>query len=194
MTGDNLTLTASGTPDQNGDIRIQGGQLQAGKDLHLNASRDIQLSSSQNTKQTTGKNSSRGSSLGVDLTAGPGGTGINLSVSTNRSKGGYQVKVGEHTQLDGSVIASTADKDTLDTGTLSFGDIQNKADFKTEHHSVNISTAVSANHCPLTPAISETDGQSAHGLPLHFPLPGLTGIIGCPQELDSHNESNIQNR
>ncbi|MBS9424604.1 filamentous hemagglutinin N-terminal domain-containing protein, partial [Photorhabdus caribbeanensis] len=45
MTGDNLTLTASGTPDQNGDIRIQGGQLQAGKDLQLNASRDIQLSS-----------------------------------------------------------------------------------------------------------------------------------------------------
>ncbi|WP_334223581.1 hemagglutinin repeat-containing protein, partial [Photorhabdus bodei] len=44
-TGDNLTLTASGTPDQHGDIRIQGGQLQAGKDLQLNASRDIQLSS-----------------------------------------------------------------------------------------------------------------------------------------------------
>ncbi|WP_387493359.1 hemagglutinin repeat-containing protein, partial [Photorhabdus sp. RM96S] len=72
-TGDNLTLTASGTPDQHGDIRIQGGQLQAGKDLQLNASRDIQLSSSQNTEQTTGKNSSRGGSLGVGLTAGPGG-------------------------------------------------------------------------------------------------------------------------
>nr|WP_141096796.1 hypothetical protein [Photorhabdus luminescens] len=67
------------------------------------------------------------------------------------------MKVGEHTQLDDAVIASTADKDknTLDTGTLGFGDIQNKMNFKTKHH--------------------------------NFPLPGLTGIIGCPQELDSHN-------
>ncbi|WP_387555586.1 hemagglutinin repeat-containing protein, partial [Photorhabdus sp. RM126S] len=87
MTGDNLTLTAAGTPDQNGDIRIQGGQLQAGKDLQLNASRDIQLASSQNTEQTTGKNSSRGGSLGVGFTAGPGGTGINLSASANYGKG-----------------------------------------------------------------------------------------------------------
>ncbi|WP_325169904.1 hypothetical protein [Pseudomonas sp. Au-Pse12] len=35
-------------------------------------------------------------------------------------KGGYQVEVGKHTQLDGSVIASTAeaDKNRLSTGTL----------------------------------------------------------------------------
>ncbi len=269
MTGDNLTLTASGTPDQNGDIRIQGGQLQAGKDLQLNASRDIQLSSSQNTEQTTGKNSCRGSSLGVGLTAGPGGTGINLSASVNRGKGresgngvshnettldagqtvtlnagrdaslkgaqvsgeqitadvkrhltlsseqdsnrydmkqqnasagvsitlgpqpsgslnlsasrdkihsnfdsvqeqtglfagkgGYQVKVGEHTQLDGAVIASTADKDknTLDTGTLGFGDIKNKADFKTEHHSVSISTGGSAGGMFLSNLAANTLG------------------------------------
>ncbi|MEQ2018204.1 hemagglutinin repeat-containing protein, partial [Photorhabdus bodei] len=268
-TGDNLTLTASGTPDQHGDIRIQGGQLQAGKDLQLNASRDIQLSSSQNTEQTTGKNSSRGGSLGVGLTAGPGGTGINLSVSTNRGKGsesgngvshnettldagqtvtlnagrdatlkgaqvsgeqitadvkrhltlsseqdsnrydmkqqnvsagisatvgpgsggsfnlsasrdkihsnfdsvqeqtglfagksGYQVNVGEHTQLDGAVIASTADKDknTLDTGTLGFGDIKNKADFKTEHHSVSISTGGSTGGMILSNLAANTLG------------------------------------
>ncbi|EKN5913201.1 hemagglutinin, partial [Yersinia enterocolitica] len=50
--------------------------------------------------------------------------------------------VGEHTQLDGAVIASTAtaDKNTLDTGTLGFSNIGNKADFKVEHQSVGIST------------------------------------------------------
>ncbi|AWK40497.1 hypothetical protein A4R40_02655 [Photorhabdus laumondii subsp. laumondii] len=257
------------TQHQHGDIRIQGGQLQAGKDLQLNASRDIQLSSSQNTEQTTGKNSSRGGSLGVGFTAGPGGTGINLSASTNHGKGresgngvshnettldagqtvtlnagrdaslkgaqvsgeqitadvkrhltlsseqdsnrydmkqqnvsagvsvtlgpqpggslnlsasrdkihsnfdsvqeqtglfagkgGYQVKVGEHTQLDGAVIASTADKDknTLDTGTLGFGDIKNKADFKTEHHSVSISTGGSAGGMFLSNLAANTLG------------------------------------
>ncbi|HGC8067100.1 TPA: VENN motif pre-toxin domain-containing protein, partial [Yersinia enterocolitica] len=56
--------------------------------------------------------------------------------------GGFDITVGEHTQLDGAVIASTAtaDKNTLDTGTLGFSNIGNKADFKVEHQSVGIST------------------------------------------------------
>ncbi len=57
-------------------------------------------------------------------------------------KGGFDITVGEHTQLDGAVIASTAtaDKNALDTGTLGFSDIHNQADFKAEHQSVGIST------------------------------------------------------
>ncbi|WP_282183124.1 VENN motif pre-toxin domain-containing protein, partial [Photorhabdus hindustanensis] len=75
-------------------------------------------------------------------------------------KGGYEVKVGEHTQLDGAVIASTADKDknTLDTGTLGFGDIKNKADFKTEHHSVSISTGGSVGGMLLSNMAANTLG------------------------------------
>ncbi|KER03276.1 hemagglutinin repeat-containing protein [Photorhabdus temperata] len=270
-TGDNLNITATGndTPDQNGDIRVQGGRLQAGKDLQLNANRDIQLTSSQNTEQTTGSNSSSGGSLGVGFTAGPGGTGLNVSASVNygkgresgdgvshnettldagqnvtlnagrdatlkgaqvsgeqitadvkrnltltseqdsnrydmkqqnvsagasvtvgpqtdgtlslnvgrdkihsnfdsvqeqtglfAGKGGYEVKVGEHTQLDGAVIASTADKakNTLDTGTLSFGDIQNKADFKTEHRSAGFSTGGPVGSSLLSNLASNTLG------------------------------------
>ena len=38
-------------------------------------------------------------------------------------KGGYDITVGGHTQLDGAVIGSTAtaDKNKLDTGTLGWG-------------------------------------------------------------------------
>ncbi|EEV4634395.1 VENN motif pre-toxin domain-containing protein, partial [Escherichia coli] len=45
-------------------------------------------------------------------------------------------------QLNGAVIASTAtaDKNRLDTGTLGFSDIENRADYKVEHQSVGIST------------------------------------------------------
>ncbi|NHB94591.1 hemagglutinin repeat-containing protein, partial [Photorhabdus cinerea] len=250
--GDNLTMTATGNgkSDRNGDIRVQGSQLQAGKDLQLHAHRDIQLSSSQNTEQTTGKNSHHGSSLGVGVTAGPGGTGFTASANVSQGngresgnsvshntttlqagqtvelnsgrdttlqgaqvsgeqitadvkrhltfnseqdrqrydsqqhnasagvsatvgpqpdgtvslnarrsklhsnydsvqeqtglfagKGGYQVHVGDHTQLDGAVIASTADKakNTLNTGTLGFKDIQNKADLSVEQQSAGVS-------------------------------------------------------
>ncbi|MCT4703218.1 hemagglutinin repeat-containing protein, partial [Enterobacteriaceae bacterium H20N1] len=55
--------------------------------------------------------------------------------------GGFDITVGNHTQLDGAVIASTAtaDKNHLDTGTLGFTDIHNEADFKTEHSGVSLS-------------------------------------------------------
>ena len=57
-------------------------------------------------------------------------------------KGGFDVTVGEHTQLNGAVIGSTsnADKNRLDTGTLGFGDIENHADYRVEHQSAGIST------------------------------------------------------
>ncbi|MGG4664585.1 VENN motif pre-toxin domain-containing protein [Providencia vermicola] len=57
-------------------------------------------------------------------------------------KGGFDVNVKEHTQLDGAVMASTADKDKnrLDTGTLGWKDIDNKADFTSEHTGGSIGT------------------------------------------------------
>ncbi|MQB56278.1 hemagglutinin, partial [Rahnella sp. RcJ3] len=56
--------------------------------------------------------------------------------------GGFDITVGGHTQLDGAVIASTgsADKNHLDTGTLGFSDIGNKAEYSTEHQGAGIST------------------------------------------------------
>jgi len=57
-------------------------------------------------------------------------------------KGGFDVSVGKHTQLDGAVIGSTAaaDKNRLETGTLGWNDIENHADYKVEHQSAGIST------------------------------------------------------
>ncbi|WP_436859264.1 hemagglutinin repeat-containing protein [Citrobacter tructae] len=56
-------------------------------------------------------------------------------------KGGYDITVGKHTQLDGAVIASTAaeDKNKLDTGTLGWTDIHNEADYKTSHTGISVS-------------------------------------------------------
>ncbi|NHB90477.1 hemagglutinin repeat-containing protein, partial [Photorhabdus tasmaniensis] len=117
--GDNLTITANGESkgpsNQSGDIRIQGSQLQAGKDLQLNANRDIQLSSSQNTEQTTGKNSRHGSSLGVGLTAGPGGTGLNVSANVSQGKGresGNSISHNSTTLAAGNTVTLNSGRDT----------------------------------------------------------------------------------
>lgn len=73
-------------------------------------------------------------------------------------KGGYDVTVGEHTQLNGAVIGSTAtaDKNRLDTGTLGFSDIENRADYDVEHQSVGMSTGGSIG--------SQFAGNMANGL------------------------------
>ncbi|WP_159565440.1 hemagglutinin repeat-containing protein [Budvicia diplopodorum] len=249
--GGNLNINATGKDaDQNGNIYIQGGQLQAGQDINLHATQDVILESAANTQRLDGKNSSSGGSVGVGIGVGQGGWGISVSASVNKGKGhekgngtthnettlnagdnvsiisgrdttltgavvsgesitadvgrnltmtseqdsdrydakqqnasvggsftfgsmtgslsvnvsqdkmhsnydsvqeqtgffagkgGFDVTVGEHTQLNGAVIGSTAtaDKNRLDTGTLGFSDIENKADYKVEHVGVGIST------------------------------------------------------
>lgn len=60
-------------------------------------------------------------------------------------KGGFDITVGNHTQLNGAVIASqgAAADNRLDTGTLGFTDIHNEADYKTEHAGIGVSSGAS---------------------------------------------------
>ena len=60
-------------------------------------------------------------------------------------KGGFDITVGNHTQLNGAVIASqgVAADNRLDTGTLGFTDIHNEADYKTEHAGIGVSSGAS---------------------------------------------------
>lgn len=81
--------------------------------------------------------------------------------------GGFDITVGKHTQLDGAVIASTgsADKNSLDTGTLGFGDIHNQADYKVEHQGGGISTGGSIGQQfagNLANALIAGGGSSGH--------------------------------
>ncbi|QUG76200.1 filamentous hemagglutinin N-terminal domain-containing protein [Erwinia sp. E602] len=252
--GGNISITATGQGNagasDNGNISINGSQVDAGGDVALNAKNDIYLTSAQNREQSEGTNSSRGGSLGVGVTAGSGGAGFNVSANVNAGKGsehgnsvthtettvsagnnlviisggdttlkgaqasgkaivadaggnltiaseqdsdrydsrqqnasagagytlgaggasgnvsasrdkihsnydsvreqsglfagegGFNVNVGKHTQLDGSVISSTAtaDKNSLTTGTLGWSDIHNRADVKSEHQGVGLSS------------------------------------------------------
>ena len=57
-------------------------------------------------------------------------------------QGGFDITVGEHSQLNGAVIGSTADAslNKLDTGTLGFSDIHNSAEYEVEHQSVGMSS------------------------------------------------------
>lgn len=73
-------------------------------------------------------------------------------------KDGFDVTVGNHTQLDGAVIASTAtdDKNSLSTGTLGWSDIHNQADYKASHTGISLSggSGMSASQMVASNAIA----------------------------------------
>lgn len=151
--GQNVDLTSGR------DTLLQGAQVNGDK-VTADVGRNLTLSSQQDSNNYNSKQQSI--SAGLSYTFGGGGPGGSFSYSRDKmnsnydsvqeqtgiyaGKGGFDITVGNHTQLDGAVIASQADadKNKLDTGTLGFSDINNKADYKTEHQGAGFSTGGSA--------------------------------------------------
>lgn len=137
------------------DATIAGAQV-SGEAVAADIGRDLTIASTQDSDHYNSKQSSVSGGVGYTFGAGTASGSINVSRDKMTSdydsvqeqsglfagRGGFDVTVGNHTQLDGGVIASTAtaDKNRLDTGTLGFSDIHNQADFKTEHQGAGISS------------------------------------------------------
>ncbi|WP_170973635.1 hemagglutinin repeat-containing protein, partial [Escherichia coli] len=137
------------------DTTLTGAQA-GGETVKVDAGRHLTLTSEQDSDRYDSKQ--QNASAGGSFTFGSmsGSASVNLSRDKMHSnydsvqeqtgifagRGGFDVTTGQHTQLNGAVIASTAtaDKNRLDTGTLGFSDTENLADFKTEHQSTGLST------------------------------------------------------
>ena len=163
--GNQLTLNSGR------DTTLTGAQV-SGDKVVMDVGRNLTLTSEQDSDRYDSKQ--QNASAGGSFTFGSmsGSASVNLSKDKMHSnydsvveqtgifagKGGYDITVGEHTQLNGAVIGSTAtaDKNRLDTGTLGWGDIDNRADFKTEHQSVGFSSGGSIG--------SQFAGNMANGL------------------------------
>ncbi|MBT0731688.1 hemagglutinin repeat-containing protein, partial [Rosenbergiella nectarea] len=65
--GNNITMTA-----HDGDIRVAGSGLQAGRDITLDATRDVLLASAKDRQHVSGKNSSQGGAFGIGINFGGG--------------------------------------------------------------------------------------------------------------------------
>ncbi|EPT9843695.1 hemagglutinin repeat-containing protein, partial [Escherichia coli] len=137
------------------DTTLTGAQA-GGETVKVDAGRHLTLTSEQDSDRYDSKQ--QNASAGGSFTFGSMSGSASVSLSRDKmhsnhdsvqeqtgifaGRGGFDVTTGQHTQLNGAVIASTAtaDKNRLDTGTLGFRDIENRADYKVEHQSVGIST------------------------------------------------------
>ena len=122
--GDNLTINATGKGEQ-GNIVVQGSSLTANKDITLNANNNLTLTSAANTQTVDGKNSNKGSSVGVGITAGKGGAGWNVNASVNKGSGFEKGNSQYYTDSEvtaGKTLTMNSGKDTTLAGAQAKGE------------------------------------------------------------------------
>ena len=148
MTNENTQITASNTLSitSGRDTNLVGADV-SGNTVDANVGRNLTITSPQDTNTYNSQQSSAGFQASICVPPICYGTTVSGSVSVSDQKikdnfqsvnqqsgiyagtGGYDVNVGNHTQLNGGVIASTAsaDKNSLSTQTFGFTNLQNVA-------------------------------------------------------------------
>ncbi len=142
------------------DATLAGAQA-AGERVVADVGRDLTVRSVQDTMNYHADQ--KQVSAGASYTYGSGGGSANMSVnwskadaqyaSVNRQSGlfggaaGYDVQVGNHTQLDGGAIASTAtpDKNSFATNSLSYTNIENHKEASAKAGGVSVGSDMMSN-------------------------------------------------
>ena len=124
------------------DTNIKGGKL-SGEKITGNVGNDLNIESKQDSNSYKENNKSVGASVGLGSNKAVSGSASVGKIDSKyesvieqsgiyAGKEGFDIRVEANTDLKGGIISSTsdADKNKLSTGTLTFEDIQNKADYK----------------------------------------------------------------
>lgn len=138
------------------DTTLQG-VLASGNTVKAEAGRNLTLISEQDTQTYKSKSASAaiegrysiwGNDNGVDASLSYSQTdakyrSVNEQTGLNAGTGGFDIQVGNHTQLVGAVIGSSAteDKNRLKTATFSTQDLKNEYDLK----SFSVALSISSN-------------------------------------------------
>jgi filamentous hemagglutinin len=153
------------------------GAAAKGDTINANVGRDLRLESEQDVDDYHNQQLAVSASATI-------GAGVSVSASVNFSKtdseyksvveqtglwagdGGFNIYVGNNTDLKGAVIASTADpsKNYLSTGTLSFSDIENSAEYKAI--SIGVSVGSGGGGSNVTPSVSLPQQDSEKSMTL----------------------------
>ncbi|WP_293729625.1 hemagglutinin repeat-containing protein [uncultured Phascolarctobacterium sp.] len=156
------------------DTNIQGGKL-SGEKVSGSVGGDLNIASKQDRNNYTEKNTSGGFGLEINLdsSAKISGSGVTSSVGTSNidsqyssvteqsgiyaGEEGFDIYVGSNTDLKGGVIASEAEaeKNKISTGTLTWENIHNKAEYEAGGigANVNIDNGADYNEKGVTPNI-----------------------------------------
>ena len=147
------------------DTNIKGGKL-SGEKVTSNVGGDLNIESKQDKNSYEEKNSSAGFGIGMPVgdkdsanktgifgNAGKSNVDSKYESVTDQSgiytgKEGFDINVEGNTDIKGGIISSEAEKDKnkISTGTLTYEDIQNKAEYEAGSIGVNVDTSKDAEH------------------------------------------------
>ena len=147
------------------DTNIKGGKL-SGEKVTGNVGGDLNIESKQDKNSYEEKNSSAGFGIGMPVGDKDSANKIGIFGSAGKSevdskyesvtdqsgiyagKEGFDINVGENTDLKGGIIFSEAEKDKnkISTGTLTYEDIKNKAEYEAGSTGINVDTSAGAEH------------------------------------------------
>ena len=156
------------------DTNIKGGKL-SGDKVKGEVGGNLNIESKQDSNDYKEESSSAG--IGIGITIGKNGNPNKSGIYGSASKGeidskydsvtdqsgiyagkeGFDINVGENTDLKGGIISSEAEaeKNKISTGTLTYEDIHNKAEYEAGSMGINIDTGKDAedNEAGVTPNI-----------------------------------------
>ncbi len=158
ITAKNTVALSSGN-----DTLIRGGTVKGNK-VTANAGRNLTIESEQDKKnyketgKTTGLSISYTPGSAVSVSGGKGKTNtdsiyesVTKQAGIYAGKEGYDIQVKNNTRLKGAVIDSQAEKEKnrITTGTLTWENIDNKAEYKTKASGITVSTNAVSKLNPL---------------------------------------------
>ena len=145
------------------DTNIKGGKL-SGEKVTSNVGGDLNIESKQDKNSYEEKNSSAGFGIGMPVgdkdsankigifgSAGKSNVDSKYESVTDQSgiytgKEGFDINVEGNTDIKGGIISSEAEKDKnkISTGTLTYEDIKNKAEYEAGSTGINVDTSPGA--------------------------------------------------
>ncbi|MEL7636062.1 MULTISPECIES: hemagglutinin repeat-containing protein [Sporomusa] len=178
-----VTASDTLTLESGKDTNIIGSKV-SGDTVKADVGENLNIESLQEKESYDEKNSSSGLSISVDISKNDLGKTVTgkpgMQGSANKGKinsdyqsvteqagiyageGGFDIEVGKNTDLKGAVIASeaTPDKNRISTDTLTWSDIENKAEYSASSSGVGYSSDKGVSPVPSIPVSGEAESTT----------------------------------
>ncbi|GHD57861.1 hemagglutinin repeat-containing protein [Jeongeupia chitinilytica] len=185
--GENLTIVSGG------DTNLRGAVASA-EQVSADVGGDLNIESLQDTHKYDSKQTSAGGSITVGIGASTGSGGVSFSGENMKNdyasvieqsgivagEGGFQIKVKGNTDLTGAVIASTADadKNSLTTGSLSYREIENHAEYSGSSVGLAVSGGIGDDKKATDPGPGFKAGSMEFATGVSATVPVVLGASG----------------
>ncbi len=202
-----VTASDTLTLESGKDTNIIGSKV-SGDTVKADVGENLNIESLQEKESYDEKNSSSGLSISADISKNDLGKTVTgkpgMQGSANKGKiksdyqsvteqagiyageGGFNIEVGKNTDLKGAVISSeaTPDKNKLSTDTLTWSDIENKAEYSASSVGVNLDTRKNAEKkdAGLTPDIGIPVSGDASSTTQSAIAPGTIEVRSNPDQ------------